>query len=445
MSYRGEPADAVLWEEGMPLAPQHLQQLVLRQEQLLAYQAGALAPFNWGVSRLQLDQDVLPEGLVRIRELEAVMPDSLVAHHVDGRDPALELDVRAFQDAAGRGPITVHLTVPAGRSITGAGGELARYDVRETPEVLDEAGGALPVAVRRLRPRLGLEVTDAPRQRPSAKYVAMPLLRLAHDGRVFQQLDYAPPSLQVADRSPLWRVVQDFCRRAREKAHHLARQPSARAVAGLAPGLDRLELEGIAAGLPPLEALLASGRAHPFVLYVELCRYMGVLSTLTGGEVPPAPPRYDHDDSFAAFGEVLAAIERTLDRTRRTLTPVRFTAEGSKFTLALEPAWSRGRMRIGLISHPGRPPAEAAAWIDRTLIATRDRSQELWQLRVRGAIRRAIDPAGETGLPSQPGMVLYAIEPDSAYITEGETLEIWNTDTRTDEARPADIVLFVGN
>ena len=41
-------------------------------------------------------------------------------------------------------------------------------------------------------------------------------------------------------------------------------------------------------------------------------------------------------------------------------------------------------------------------------------------------------------------MALFAIEPDSAYITEGETLEIWNTDTRTDEARPADILLFVG-
>jgi type VI secretion system protein ImpJ len=417
--------------------------MVLRQEQLLAYQAAALSPYNWGISRLLLDQDVLPEGLVRVRDLEGVMPDGLVVHHLDGRDSALEVDMRPFQDQAGRGAITVHLTVPAGRSITGEGGELPRYDVQETPEVIDEAGGALPVTVRRLSPRLGLDVTTAPRQRPPSKFVSMPLARLSHDGRVFQQIEFAPPCLTVSDRSVLWRAVQDLCRRAREKAHHLARQPSARGVAGLAARTDRLELEGIASGLPPLEALLASGRAHPFAVYVELCRYMGAMSALAGGEVPPAPPRYDHDDPLAAYGEVLAAIERTLERTRRTLTPVRFTLEGTKFALTLEPAWTRGRMLVGLLAGPGRPEAEASTWMDRALIATRDRGQELWQLRVRGAVRRAIDPTTETGLSPRAGMAVFTVEPDSAYITEGETLEIWNTDTRADDARPADIVLFV--
>jgi type VI secretion system protein ImpJ len=236
-----------------------------------------------------------------------------------------------------------------------------------------------------------------------------------------------------------------LCRRAREKAHHLARQPAARGTAGPAARTDRLELEGIASGLPPLEALLSSGRAHPFAVYVELCRYMGGLSAFAGGEVPPAPPRYDHDDALAAYGEVLAAIERTLEQTRRTLTSVRFTLEGTKFTLLLEPAWSSGRMLVGLQARPGRPESEAATWMDRALIATRDRGQELWQLRVRGAVRRAIDPATEIGLAPRAGMAVFAVEPDSAYITEGETLEIWNTDTRADEARPADIVLFVAS
>ena len=39
--------------------------------------------------------------------------------------------------------------------------------------------------------------------------------------------------------------------------------------------------------------------------------------------------------------------------------------------------------------------------------------------------------------------LLVSIEPDSAYVTDAETLEIWNADTRGDEARPLDIMLFV--
>jgi type VI secretion system protein ImpJ len=438
-----EPGAALLWEEGMALAPQHFQQMALRQEQLLAYQMTALTPYPWGVVRLQFDVDVLPEGLVRVRELECVLPDGLVVMRLQDRDPPLEIDVRPYQEAAGRGPITVHLTVPAGRSITGAGGELARFDVAETPDVGDDAGGALPVTVRRLAPRLGLEITTAPRQRPPAKFFAMPLLRLAHDGRVFRQADFAPPSLIVGDRSALWRMLQDLCRRAREKAHHLARQPSAQGKSGEPSSLARLELGGIASGLPSLEALLGSGRSHPFTLYVELCRYLGLISTLASGEVPPAPPRYDHDDPLAAFSEVIAAIERALAHSQRNLVSVYFTAEGSKFTLQLEPAWSRGRMLVGLRPKPAQKPADLVTWFERALVATQDRSQELWNLRVRGAIRRQIDAASETDLVAPADTLVFAVDFDSAYISEGETLEIWNTDNRSEDQRPAEIILFV--
>ncbi|MCA3364256.1 MAG: type VI secretion system baseplate subunit TssK [Roseomonas sp.] len=440
MTVPSTPLGAVLWEEGMALAPQHFQQMVLRQEQYGAWLAATLSPYAWGIVSLELDQAVLPEGLVRVRELQALLPDGLPVQYRDGRDPPLEIEVRAFQETASRAPVTVHLTVPSGRSITGTGGELPRFDVIEASDVEDEAGGALPITLRRLRPRLGLDVTTAPRQRPPAKFVSLPFLRLAHDGRVFQQAPFAPPAMFVAERSPLWHKVQDVLRRAREKAHHFARQPSSR---GLSADRSRMELEGLSVGLPPLEALLSSGRAHPFALYIELCRYLGLISALAHGEVPQAAPRYDHDDPLAAFDEVLAGVERALDRTQRAYFPVRFNAEGAKFTLLLDPAWTKGPMLVGLRAESGRPEAALRAWMDRALIATRDRSQELWNLRIRGAARRVVDAEADIGLSPPPGTLLFAIEPDSAYVTESEALEIWNADARADEARPLDIMLFV--
>ena len=47
--------EAIDWHEGMLLAPQHFQQLSLRQEAMLSYHAAALSPFHWGVLRLRID------------------------------------------------------------------------------------------------------------------------------------------------------------------------------------------------------------------------------------------------------------------------------------------------------------------------------------------------------------------------------------------------------
>src|ERR1700755_1596492 len=73
--------EAIQWHEGLMLAPQHFQQLSLRHESLLHYVAGAIAPFNWGVSRegsFMTDKSALADGKLRVMRLDAVMPDGLV-------------------------------------------------------------------------------------------------------------------------------------------------------------------------------------------------------------------------------------------------------------------------------------------------------------------------------------------------------------------------------
>ena len=49
----------------------------------------------------------------------------------------------------------------------------------------------------------------------------------------------------------------------------------------------------------------------------------------------------------------------------------------------------------------------------------------------------------ELDLVAARGTVLFAVEPDSAFVTPAETLEIWNTETRGDQQRPTDVVLYV--
>lgn len=441
MSQTREPLPPILWSEGMLLAPQHFQQLDLRHELLTLHHVGAASPFHWGVMALRLNTDVLPGGVVQVQELDAVLPDGLVVRHLTGRDPPLEIDVGPHREAAGRAPVTVHLAVPTGRSVEGRGGELPRFEAVPAVDVADEAGVAEPVGIERLRPRLSLEVTTAPRQRPPAKYVSMPLARVSFDGRAFTLPDFVPPTLRVEERSALARRLQDMARKARERAHHWARRTGAGGEGGRAP-----DLQGLAAGLPALEALLASGRAHPFQLYLELCRYTGLLVALAAGQVPPVPPRYDHDDPLAAFAEVLATIDLTLDRMKQSYAPVPFQADGARFSLLVEPEWTAppaSRLVVGVRGPQGTQEGALAAWMEGARIATRDHAQELWNLRIRGASRRIMEPPAELERLLPRGTLLFAVGIDDAYVTPNEPLEIWNDDAGPGVARPSDVVLYV--
>ncbi|HHC24263.1 MAG TPA: hypothetical protein ENK58_02435, partial [Desulfobacterales bacterium] len=63
---------AIQWSEGMLLAPQHFQQVNTRQEALLHYHLMTIAPFHWGIQKLEIDESLLlQDGTFRVSELEA--------------------------------------------------------------------------------------------------------------------------------------------------------------------------------------------------------------------------------------------------------------------------------------------------------------------------------------------------------------------------------------
>jgi len=436
MSGPAHPAAALLFHEGMLLAPQHFQRLALRLEQLAVLHLAAVAPYHWGVTLLELDVNALPGGAVRVQALDALLPDGLAVQHRAERDPPLEIDLSAWRDAAARAPVTVHLVVPAGRAIAATDGAPARFEVIEQPEVIDEAGTGEPIALQVLRPRLGLDVTTGPRQRPPSKYVGLPLMRCGFDGHAWTRAAFVPPLLAVAERDPLARLVQDVTRRARERALSLARQGAGAAGGGAA----RAGLEGLAAGLPALEATLASGTAHPFTLFVEFCRYAGTLAVLAAGQVPPVPPRYDHDDVLPLFTEVAASVNQVLDRMGRSLVAHRFLDQGDRFSLQLDPAWAKGSLVLALVGPPATAESALAHWMEGALIASRDRSAALWDLRVRGAARAPLETLDDLDVALPRGAVLFTVDPDIAFITPGEMLEIWPTQGRS--AGPTEILLY---
>ena len=67
--------DRIQWHEGMLLSPQHFQLESARVDALIGWHTLTGAPYSWGVKRLKFDLSLLPSGMVRVLELEAILPD----------------------------------------------------------------------------------------------------------------------------------------------------------------------------------------------------------------------------------------------------------------------------------------------------------------------------------------------------------------------------------
>ncbi|MFB3132181.1 MAG: type VI secretion system baseplate subunit TssK, partial [Rhodothermales bacterium] len=133
--------DAIAWHEGMMLAPQHFQQLTRRQEALLHFHAMTMAPHHWGVRVLNVDRVLLVRGLLRMLDLEAILPDGLVLTHIARQGSAdLEVDLTPHAEALKEGALTVHLAV-AGYAGPSRNGALERYESYPSTAVVDETTG----------------------------------------------------------------------------------------------------------------------------------------------------------------------------------------------------------------------------------------------------------------------------------------------------------------
>lgn len=421
----------------MLLAPQHFQQESLRAQAALAVRMTQSVPFPWGITHLLLDRVALVSGIVRVLELEAVMPDGLTVWHDNTCPDPLELDISQLGDPLAQAPIVIHLTVPAARA--GSWGGMQRWRSVEGRPVADENSGE-ELSIPRLRPRLSLVATTVSGERPPQRFVSMPIARVAFANDAFALVDYAPPSLAVPANSAIGRLCADVARRLREKAMMIAEQ-----AADGAPESGRLadEVSSLVAGLPPLEAQLAVEVVHPFSVYLSLCAVLGQVAQLSSGRVPPKLSRYDHTDPLRSFEEIRDYVVRMVDRVRSVAEPIRFTYDSGMFGVEMQEEWRAARLLIGVRGPVAMATSEIVAWIENAVIASRGKLDHLAALRVKGLNREPVEADSEVGLVVPRGTVLFRIHPTEELVVTGERLEIWNPDNLGSRTRPADIVLYV--
>jgi type VI secretion system protein ImpJ len=436
--------DAVQWHEGMLLSPQHFQQAAMRDEMLLQYHVQAASPFPWGVRQLRVDPMSLPDGTYRIVELEAVMPDGLLVTHEAGDALELSVSLRDAAAATPNVPLRIHLVVPTRRAggVSGTAA-LARYASYEGLPVTDLNTGEGELAMPRLRPQPSLIIADA----PPDKYASIPLAEVEYRDEAFVATEYIPPLLTVTPQSDLGKLCAHVTRRVREKSVYLGDRARATDVASRSALLLDTELmaEALSMGLPPVEALLGAGVAHPFPLFIQMCAFAGLSSAAGRAVVPPVFKAYDHTNLRATFAQVAAFVNGILDEIHEEYRAVPFTPAGRAFELALDASWMQGpNLIIGAVGQAGASEADTAAWLEGSLISSDRRMGALRDRRVRGPNRAPLPAPDTLGIAVRRGEVIFTVAVDPQYVEAGQKLQVVH---QVDSApgHPREVVLYVAN
>jgi type VI secretion system protein ImpJ len=429
-------APEIQWHEGMLLMPQHFQLLARRQESLLHYHAATIAPYHWGVRFVRIDRSLLPDGILRVLELEAVMPDGLAVTVWPEDAAGLTIDLAARGDEAKQQPTRVYLALTAhGRGLP----LTERYRTDDLDVVDENEGGESDVQIPILRPKLILLAGEE----PPAKYVSFPLAEVEYRDETFVTTRYEPPWLQVGPGSALYDLCVGISSRIRGKAGYLADQ--ARGLPGSSAALQIAEtkalIHDLVGELPPFEALLRSGSAHPFTLYIALCALVGHVAGLSRALVPPLLEPYDHNDLWATFEQAHAAITKALNEgAHESYTTYRFMRDGETYRLRFDPDWMTRSLVLGVRLPAGAPKAESEKWMDATVIGGDSKLLSLRERRVLGARRRRIEADADLAPPQ--GVTLFSLWPDAEFVVPGEELVIVNPGGGR---RPEEIVLYVRN
>ncbi|WP_086465830.1 type VI secretion system baseplate subunit TssK [Oceanibaculum nanhaiense] len=449
-SPRTIPPLPLKWWEGMLLAPQHMQQQGLRQEMLVAYQAGLLAPCAWGVVRLESSADadggIVPDGRIAITALEAILPDGTAVSHGPGSNGvaspvSLSLDLGPVLPAVEGRSLRLYLTLPLRHAGDVAPDSGARFVPVVQRAVPDENTDADPIELTRLAPALALSAGPPPADR----YVGLPLMEIAYRNGAYRIGAYVPPGLLCPSGGTLQSLCAGIADKLRRQAGGLT------ALAGLSAtdwraamaGEAAAELRGLAAGLPGFEALVFGPPVHPYRLYLGLTVLAGAVAAAVPGTLPPRFPAYDHTDALPCFQAVASFVEATLAGLGGGWRAVPFeTGEEGGFRLEIQAEWLAAGLVIGVLPPEGADIETAHRYMGACLIGSESRLQGLRKRRVLGAGRQRVAERDALSIARRPDMAVYRVQPEGE-IVAGEALAIGIFQAEASVNPPAGIVLFL--
>ena len=302
----------VLWTEGLFLQPHHFQQADRYTEALVSGLARRSRPYGWGVSALEIDDEVLKVGQFALKSVSGLTHDGTVFRvpMTDDHPPALEVPT-TVKDCV------VYLTVPQRRQgateVDMSGAEMSASRLRPTEiEVTDTMGQEkkpVVLGVGKMRLQFALAVDDL------ADKLAIPVARIIEvrpDKEIILDQAFIPSCLDIRAAHPLDAFVRELegllSHRMQALSGRLAESGSAR---GAAEVQDFMLLSVVNRSLPLIRHLTRIENLHPEDFYRTCVSLAGELSVfMSADKEPPNFPAYEHDNLSGSFSPVIRTLRQ---------------------------------------------------------------------------------------------------------------------------------------
>lgn len=310
----------VVWSEGLFIQPHHFQQSDRYHEALVAGLARRALPYLWGVSQLEIDDELLKLGKFAIRSASGLTPDGALFRvpQVEDHPPALEVP-ETVRDCV------VYLTVPARREgaeevdLSTRDLQTTRYAPSEL-EITDTMGTTrrpVTVAVGKLRLRFALAVDDL------SDLLAIPIARIIEvraDKEVVIDRGFMASCLDVRAAPPLAGFLRDVEGMLSARAQALsARFVDQGPATGVADVSDFLLLMTVNRALPIFRHMLSIENVHPEAAYAQAAALAGELASfLAADKMAPEFPAYQHDNLTVIFQPVMRSLRQYLSAVLET-------------------------------------------------------------------------------------------------------------------------------
>lgn len=306
----------VVWYEGMTLDPHHFQQWDRHHKGVVNARMDAVARFNWGVTRLTINEDRLANGEFVIERAIGVMPDGY-AFDMPETDPVPSpRNVQEFFTAT-QEQLDVHLSLPAERKgggnflLQGAENRRATRFHAQTATVADENTGLderqIEVGRSQFQVRFG--------QEPLQEYATLQIARVRRDasGAFVLGDQFVPTSLSLSAASRIQGLTRRILELLVNKSGSLTdRKNSILKQRELSPAdVAAIGLLGaVNAHIPVLNHHLNAAQSHPEPLYRDLLSLAGQLTAFVpNAQVSPRDfPTYDHTHQTQSYNDLGSII-----------------------------------------------------------------------------------------------------------------------------------------
>jgi len=308
-------SDKVIWSEGMFLHPAHFQQQDGYFEGLLQQRASMVDPYSWGITELQIDEQLLLLGKFSLKACSGIFPDG-TSFSIPTYDKApLCIDI-----PAGVENCMVYLALPfkrPGMPEAGFMGANDKHHYRYQIEMIEVAdnnsvqdGRVTPVQVGRISLQLLLESADR------KGFSCMGLARISEarsDQKIILDTQYMPACLNIHALPDFSSLLQELQGLLHYRGDMLLQRLTDRGAGGVAEVADFMLLQIMNRYEPLLNHFSTLKSVHPEQLYQSLIQLVGEMATFAGWQRRPVPlPAYRHDDLQTIFLMVMTELRRML-------------------------------------------------------------------------------------------------------------------------------------